>query len=94
MTHPYTPSNALFDEAFNAFATSRWRNVPMNCNSIPDEYSDMRGWCVDVQALKAFVWIEFVARTSPFAGCLRSERLQRADYDLVPHNLLPFSLQF
>ncbi len=26
------------------------------------EYDDMRGWCHDVQALKSFVWIEFVAR--------------------------------
>ena len=51
--------------AFNAFSTARWRHVPMNCASIPDEYADMRSWCVDVQGLKAFVWIEFVARMSP-----------------------------
>ncbi|PIL27292.1 hypothetical protein GSI_10439 [Ganoderma sinense ZZ0214-1] len=47
--------------AFNAFSTSRWSQIPMNCNSIPDEYADMRGWCRDVQALKSFVWIDFVA---------------------------------
>ncbi|KAH9855594.1 hypothetical protein C2E23DRAFT_813940 [Lenzites betulinus] len=47
--------------AFNAFSTSRWRNIPMNCSSIPEEYADERTWCRDVQALKSFVWIEFVA---------------------------------
>ncbi|RDX46462.1 hypothetical protein OH76DRAFT_1528937 [Lentinus brumalis] len=51
----------IFWLAFNAFSTARWRHVPMNCNSIPAEYDDMRGWCHDVQALKSFVWIEFVA---------------------------------
>ncbi|RPD65203.1 hypothetical protein L226DRAFT_501940 [Lentinus tigrinus ALCF2SS1-7] len=51
----------IFWLAFNAFSTARWRHVPMNCNSIPAEYDDMRGWCRDVQALKSFVWIEFVA---------------------------------
>ena len=39
----------------------------MNCGAIPDEYSEMRSWCVDVQALKAFAWIEFVA--SAFTSC-------------------------
>ncbi|KAI0674085.1 hypothetical protein C8Q78DRAFT_967516 [Trametes maxima] len=52
---------SIFWLAFNAFSTSRWRNVPMNCGSIPEEYSDTRAWCRDVQALKSFVWIEFVA---------------------------------
>ncbi|KAI0634934.1 hypothetical protein C8Q77DRAFT_1054990 [Trametes polyzona] len=52
---------SIFWLAFNAFSTSRWRNIPMNCNSIPEEYPDERTWCRDVQALKSFVWIEFVA---------------------------------
>ncbi|KAI0711610.1 hypothetical protein C8Q76DRAFT_694484 [Earliella scabrosa] len=52
---------SIFWLAFNAFSTARWRHVPMNCNSIPEEYDDMRGWCRDIQALKSFVWIEFVA---------------------------------
>ncbi|KAI0353354.1 hypothetical protein OH77DRAFT_1407319 [Trametes cingulata] len=52
---------SIFWLAFNAFSTSRWRNIPMNCSSIPEEYPDERTWCRDVQALKSFVWIEFVA---------------------------------
>ncbi|KAI0764821.1 hypothetical protein C8Q74DRAFT_1284213 [Fomes fomentarius] len=51
---------SIFWLAFNAFSTARWRHVPMACHSIPAEYDDMRGWCRDVQALKAFVWLEFV----------------------------------
>ena len=36
----------------------------MACGNIPDEYADERGWCRDLQALKAFVWIEWVTSTS------------------------------
>jgi len=32
----------------------------MACSAIPDEFVDERVWCRDLQALKAFVWIEFV----------------------------------
>ncbi|KAF9259262.1 hypothetical protein L218DRAFT_875160 [Marasmius fiardii PR-910] len=51
--------------AFNAFSTSRWRDVPFKCGDIPAgesqfQYSDARGWCKDLQALKAFVWIEWL----------------------------------
>ncbi|KAL0581460.1 hypothetical protein V5O48_000614 [Marasmius crinis-equi] len=46
--------------AFNAFSTSRWHDVPLQCGNIPDEFSDIRGWCKDLQALKAFVWIEWL----------------------------------
>ncbi|KAI8968761.1 hypothetical protein BD414DRAFT_282045 [Trametes punicea] len=52
---------SIFWLAFNAFSTSRWRNIPLNCNSIPAEYPDERTWCRDVQALKSLVWIQFVA---------------------------------
>ncbi|KAL7283048.1 hypothetical protein PYCCODRAFT_1439990 [Trametes coccinea BRFM310] len=52
---------SIFWLAFNAFSTSRWRNIPLNCSAIPEEYPDERTWCRDVQALKSFVWIEFVA---------------------------------
>ncbi|KAF8657584.1 hypothetical protein AX16_002167 [Volvariella volvacea WC 439] len=51
---------SIFWLAFNAFSTSRWSQVPMNCGAIPDEFADVRGWCKNLQALKAFVWIEFV----------------------------------
>jgi len=46
--------------AFNSFSTSRWASIPSNCNSIPADFPDERVWCKDVQALKAFVWIEFL----------------------------------
>ncbi|KAI0777886.1 hypothetical protein BC629DRAFT_612452 [Irpex lacteus] len=53
-------SSELVFSAFNAFSTSRWSNIPFPCSIIPDEYADERGWCQEVQALKAFVWILFV----------------------------------
>ncbi|KAI0261228.1 hypothetical protein BC834DRAFT_925561 [Gloeopeniophorella convolvens] len=46
--------------AFNAFSTSRWRHIPLNCSSIPADFSDVRSWCKDLQALKAFVWVNWV----------------------------------
>jgi hypothetical protein len=46
--------------AFNAFSTSRWRHIPLACNSIPREFPDEITWCKDTQALKSFVWIEWV----------------------------------
>jgi hypothetical protein len=46
---------------FNAFSTSRWSNMPISCSSIPDEFGDMRGWCKNVQALKALIWMVWVA---------------------------------
>ena len=30
----------------------------MACCNIPDEYADERGWCCDLQALKAFVLVK------------------------------------
>ncbi|EIM83912.1 uncharacterized protein STEHIDRAFT_170350 [Stereum hirsutum FP-91666 SS1] len=45
--------------AFNAFSTSRWANIPTNCNDIPSSYSDARTWCKDVGALKILVWINW-----------------------------------
>ncbi|KAL5483518.1 hypothetical protein ACEPAI_8750 [Sanghuangporus weigelae] len=46
--------------ASNTFSTSRWRFVPLSCGSIPEDFSAERTWCRDLQALKAFVWIEWV----------------------------------
>jgi len=51
---------SIFWLAFNAFSTSRWSGIPMVCDNIPNEYADERVWCKDVQALKAFVWIEWI----------------------------------
>ena len=36
----------------------------MACSTIPAEYSDEKTWCMDLQALKAFVWIEWVILSS------------------------------
>ncbi|TFK47350.1 hypothetical protein OE88DRAFT_794749 [Heliocybe sulcata] len=46
--------------AFNAFSTSRWSHIPMNCMSIPAEYAEARVWCKDVQGLKAVVWVQWL----------------------------------
>jgi len=46
--------------AFNAFSTSRWSQVPMSCNTIPAELTDIRGWCINLQVLKALVWVEWL----------------------------------
>jgi len=51
---------SIFWLAFNAFSTSRWRQVPLQCSVIPDDFADERTWCKDLQALKAFVWINFL----------------------------------
>ncbi|KAJ4474379.1 hypothetical protein J3R30DRAFT_3778879 [Lentinula aciculospora] len=48
---------SIFWLAFNAFSTSRWRHVPLSC---PAGSDDVKTWCQDVQALKAFVWIEWL----------------------------------
>ncbi|KAJ3777220.1 hypothetical protein FB446DRAFT_718541 [Lentinula raphanica] len=48
---------SIFWLSFNAFSTSRWRHVPMSC---PAGSDDVKTWCQDVQALKAFVWIEWL----------------------------------
>ncbi|KAF5381639.1 hypothetical protein D9615_005493 [Tricholomella constricta] len=50
---------SIFWLAFNSFSTSRWRMIPFQCNSIPSDFSEERGWCKDVQALKGLVWVEF-----------------------------------
>jgi hypothetical protein len=51
---------SLFWLGFNAFSTSRWRHVPLNCSAVPAGFDDVKTWCQDLQALKAFVWIEWL----------------------------------
>ncbi|KAF8958404.1 hypothetical protein BDZ97DRAFT_1906502 [Flammula alnicola] len=51
---------SIFWLAFNAFSTSRWRAIPFQCNSIPSDFLDERDWCKSLQALKSFVWINFL----------------------------------
>ncbi|KDQ52888.1 hypothetical protein JAAARDRAFT_39836 [Jaapia argillacea MUCL 33604] len=50
--------------AFNAFSTARWSHVPLACDVIPAEYPDERTWCKNLQALKSFVWIEWLMFTA------------------------------
>ncbi|KAH9026972.1 hypothetical protein EDB84DRAFT_1589115 [Lactarius hengduanensis] len=51
---------SIFWLACNVFSTSRWRHIPLDCSTIPTDYPDVRSWCRDLQALKAFVWINWV----------------------------------
>ncbi|CAL1710827.1 unnamed protein product [Somion occarium] len=69
---------SLFWLAFNAFSTSRWHNVPLPCATIPSEYSELRLWCKDLQALKSLVWILFVTLFFTASFILR--------YVIVQHN--------
>ncbi|KAH9475925.1 hypothetical protein JR316_0011487 [Psilocybe cubensis] len=51
---------SIFWLAFNAFSTARWRQIPFQCDSIPTDFVDEREWCKSLQALKSFVWINFL----------------------------------
>jgi hypothetical protein len=53
---------SVFWLAFNAFATSRYVNVPYNCASVfpDDELAGMRSWCVNVHVVKGVMWVEWV----------------------------------
>jgi len=64
--------------AFNSFSTSRWRMVPFQCSSIPLAFVDERTWCNNLQALKAFVWIEFL---TCFAIAMFTLRYSLAQYN-------------
>lgn len=50
----------------------RWRHVPLACSKIPAEYVEERGWCRELQALKAFVWVEWVLGELMKSTCLFS----------------------
>lgn len=52
---------SIFWLSFNAFSTSRWQGIPMQCNMITAEFSAERVWCRDTNALRAFVWVTFLA---------------------------------
>jgi len=64
--------------AFNSFSTSRWRNVPLTCHAIPDDYSDWRSWCLEVNVLRAIVWIELVIFVCTWITTLRYAANQSA----------------
>jgi len=59
---------------FGAFSTNRWRGVGAGlCKTIPtaSQYDGYRTWCHEVQALRAFIWIEWVIFLFTFAYLLR-----------------------
>jgi len=64
--------------ASNIFSTSRWRFVPLICYSIPAEFPDEGAWCRNLQALKAFVWIEFLLCFLTMIVTLRYSIMQNA----------------
>ncbi|KJA17205.1 hypothetical protein HYPSUDRAFT_70872 [Hypholoma sublateritium FD-334 SS-4] len=64
--------------AFSAFSTARWAGVPLQCSAIPSQFADARTWCADLQALKAFVWIEFLMCLGIALFTLRYAIAQRA----------------
>jgi uncharacterized integral membrane protein len=51
---------SIFWLAFNAFSTSRWNSVPLNCSVIPSDFPDTVQWCQELAALRVFVWIEWL----------------------------------
>lgn len=58
---------SVFWLAANAFSTSRWRHVPLQCAAIPAGFESEQAWCRDLQALKSFVWVEWLCRQSFFS---------------------------
>ncbi|KAF8579733.1 hypothetical protein K439DRAFT_1637710 [Ramaria rubella] len=60
--------------AFNAFSTSRWKYANTGlCGTIPSDaqYAPYRTWCHELQALRVFVWIEWVMILFTFAYLVR-----------------------
>ncbi|KAF8523348.1 hypothetical protein BU17DRAFT_7255, partial [Hysterangium stoloniferum] len=60
--------------AINVFSTARWRYIdPSLCRTIPgdSQYAPYRTWCHEIQALRTFVWIEWVVSLLAFAYILR-----------------------
>ncbi|KAJ7853538.1 hypothetical protein B0H14DRAFT_3450217 [Mycena olivaceomarginata] len=62
---------AIFWLAFNAFSTSRWNSVPLNCSVIPSDYPDTIQWCQELAALRVFVWIEWLTIFFTMVATLR-----------------------
>ncbi|KAF7303770.1 hypothetical protein MIND_00606600 [Mycena indigotica] len=50
----------IFWLAFNAFSSSRWQSVPLNCGVIPSDFPDTIQWCQELAALRILVWIEWL----------------------------------
>jgi hypothetical protein len=60
----------------NVFSTHRWQPIQMDvCNNIPVEsnpefLSAAKTWCYEIQALRAFIWMEWVILLISFASLL------------------------
>jgi len=58
----------------NAFSTSRWQFIQISdCNSIPveqnpDFLNQAKTWCYEIQALRAFIWFEWLTLLAYFGG--------------------------
>jgi len=58
----------------NAFSTSRWQFIQVSdCSSIPveqnpDFLNQAKTWCYEIQALRAFIWLEWVTLLAYFGG--------------------------
>jgi len=56
-----TAALAILWLGFSAFSTSRWSSIPMSCSSISGvDFAEERSWCNSIQALKTFIWLEFL----------------------------------
>ncbi|KIJ27538.1 hypothetical protein M422DRAFT_260987 [Sphaerobolus stellatus SS14] len=67
---------------FNAFSTNRWRSIGWSvCKTIPHDaqYAAYRTWCTEVQAIRAFIWIEWVLLLLAFIHLLRWTLRQQSD---------------
>jgi len=68
----------------NAFSTSRWSSIrPGDCASIsveenPNFLAAAKTWCYEIQALRAFIWMDWAMLTLMFVGlfmfCMRQSR--------------------
>jgi len=70
---------SIFWLAFNAFSTSRWSHVPLSCGSIPVGYAAEKTWCQDLQALKAFIWVEWLLISFSLLFVTRYSIIQHCD---------------
>ncbi|EJD53665.1 hypothetical protein AURDEDRAFT_110458 [Auricularia subglabra TFB-10046 SS5] len=71
---PFLAVLSLFWLCFNAFSSSRWRFIQgADCGTIPagQDFSAVAIWCKETQALRSFVWIEWVILVFTFIYLIR-----------------------
>jgi len=59
---------SIFWLVFNVFSTARWIHFSFDCSAIPADFSDTR--CKDIQALKVFIWVNWVVLLLATLGTL------------------------